>query len=59
MCAGDTTLEGADPGSNVTSITHGLGVTHVCKDWDALMEMATDASKPLHDLEEKLSASGG
>ncbi|EGP91139.1 uncharacterized protein MYCGRDRAFT_89178 [Zymoseptoria tritici IPO323] len=54
MCAGDTALEGADPASNGTTGTHGLGVTHVCKDWDALMEMAVDMAEPLDELINKL-----
>ncbi|KAM3418124.1 hypothetical protein BST61_g6329 [Cercospora zeina] len=48
MCAGDTALEKFDPGSNVT---FGWGVSHVCKDWDALMDMAIEKAKPLDDLE--------
>lgn len=45
MCYGDTALEGADPGTDHPSGTQGWGVTHVCKDWDALYDMAEQESQ--------------
>ncbi|KAK4629648.1 hypothetical protein CLAFUW4_08307 [Fulvia fulva] len=40
MCYGDTALVGADPGDAGLNGTRGWGVTHVCKSWDALYDMA-------------------
>ncbi|PPJ53017.1 hypothetical protein CBER1_11267 [Cercospora berteroae] len=40
MCCGDTALEGSDPGRMHSDATHGWGVTHVCKDYGALLTTA-------------------
>lgn len=51
MCHGDTALEGSDPfaiARNDTSGTIGLGTTHICKNWDELLDWTT--KKEAQDL---------
>lgn len=41
MCHADTALEGSDPfaiARNDPSGTIGLGTTHICKNWDELLD---------------------
>ncbi|CZT25535.1 uncharacterized protein RCC_11268 [Ramularia collo-cygni] len=59
MCAGDMALEGITPGSNITDRTLGLGATHICKDWDALMDLADELAKPLDVIYDQVIASEG
>lgn len=52
MCCGDTALEGADEYSiaegrdRVLVGTSGLGTTHMCKDWDAIVDYAETHANP-------------